>query len=107
MHDDDTPPASELETLEERLELIENLAWEGRATAVACRFLLGNLLLELHKTGVIDVPPFIGRLQQALTSNGMDASLCIAAGSMLGTLQAQLAFSSDTEGTGNPPPVFH
>lgn len=42
------------EELEKWIEKTANAAWAAAEDAAACRFLLGNLVVELHKTGKMD-----------------------------------------------------
>ena len=53
--------------------VVEDKAWDAQAEASACRFVLGNLLVELQAKGVINAGAFIAKLRQAAlqdTDNG-------------------------------------
>lgn len=57
----------QVQDMDEQLGQVEDNAWGAKSRAAGLDFVLGNLLLELQRANVIDVPAFIGRLRQACT----------------------------------------
>lgn len=54
-----------IEQLEEWIGEVEDKAWAAARDAATSRFLLGNLVLELGRSGVIDAERFIRNLLTA------------------------------------------
>ena len=59
------PDNPSLSGLSKWLGYLEDKAWAASVNGVASRFLLGNLVLELGRTGLIDARAFIERLLAA------------------------------------------
>lgn len=96
---DEEDEAGSQSALDERLALIEDNAWVGMSTAKAMEFVLGNLLLELHRSKALDGTAFISNLRQVLAQPGlMTAPQRLGVESILQSLQACL--STDQSGTG-------
>lgn len=77
---DEIPPFT-LEIAEEEIKAISDSAWVAGARAAAVEFVMGNLLIELNKSGVIDVLGVIRRLQDETPR--LEAPARIAAEGML------------------------
>lgn len=59
------PPLT-LEALAEWITEVADKAWAAQRSAVGLRFLLGNLVLQLHRDGHIDAPAFMADLLAGL-----------------------------------------
>lgn len=96
---DEKDEAGGQSALDERLALIEDNAWVGMSTAKAMEFVLGNLLLELHRSKVLDGPAFISNLRQVLEQPGlMPAPQRLGVESILQSLQACLPTDQNSPG---------
>ena len=59
------PPLT-LAALRQWIGEVEDKAWSAQRTAVGLRFLLGNLVLQLHRDKRIDAPAFMSGLLAGL-----------------------------------------
>lgn len=83
---------------------VEDKAWMANAEVFACRFLLGNLMNELHDSGLMDAPAFVSRLQ-AGSQRGLSEQHKLGLEDLLRDLQLHFARPKDSEaGSGG---VFH
>ena len=86
-----------LEEAKEWLHKLEDDAWIAKSQAAALDFILGNLLVELDRSGVMDAKQFVGRLQKLVPL--LESSPQISAKVMLDQLQATLA-DGGSDGSG-------
>ncbi len=86
---------------------VEDKTWSAKAEASACRFLLGNLLVELQGMGLMDAGEFISRLRLALPPDMDNAQARLGVADLLDDLQLFFHQPKSTEGAGNPGGVFH
>jgi len=77
--------ASDIESLDERLALIEDNAWSANSCSTALEFIVGNLLIELDKRGLINGSSFIDQLSSAVDK--LEAPGQISAKAMLQQLR--------------------
>lgn len=106
MDKEDKGPDLSPEGLADWIGQIEDKVWVAARDAAASRFLLGNLVLELGRTGVIDA----GRLIRGLLAEAPQHPDCPQAiQELLEELQRCLPESEDNDGSGEPgvPRVFH
>ncbi|PIV87605.1 MAG: hypothetical protein COW48_10450 [Hydrogenophilales bacterium CG17_big_fil_post_rev_8_21_14_2_50_63_12] len=85
---------------------IEDRVWCAERDAAISRFVLGNLVLELGRTGVIDAEGFIRKLLVAAPQHPDQPQ---AVQEFLEALLCYLPPSGDIGGSGGngAPPVFH
>lgn len=85
---------------------VEDKVWCAERDAAVSRFVLGNLVLELGRTGVVDAERFIGTLLAAAPRHPDQPQ---AVREFLEELQRCLPRPGDTGGDGGhgAPPVFH
>lgn len=86
---------------------VEDKTWSAQAETSACRFLLGNLLVELQGMGLIDAGEFISKLRTALPPDMDNAQTRLGIADLLDDLQLFFHQPNDTQGAGNSGGVFH
>lgn len=103
---DELLPLTQEET-EKWIGEVEDKAWMANADVFACRFLLGNLLSELHDSGLVDAPAFVSRLQAGVAGSqqGLSEQQKLGLEDLLRDLQLHFARPKGSEaGSGC---VFH
>lgn len=93
-------PLPTVEALMEQLGEVEDRAWDAVARAEACEFLMGNLLLALHATGVVDARALIDRLLLK-TSNMDNGQARLGIQDFLQGLKLTIASDTGNGGAGN------
>lgn len=106
MDKEDKEPDFEPEGLADWLGQVEDKVWMAARDAAVSRFVLGNLVLELGRGGVIDAGRFIGNLL-AVAPQHPDQPQAVT--EFLEELQRCLPEPGDNGGSGAPggPRVFH
>ena len=98
-----------LDSLKSWIGVVEDKAWDAQAEASACRFVLGNLLVELQAKGVINAGAFIAKLRQAALQDTDNGPARFGICELLDSLHLHFHEQPSTgiQGAGNPNGVFH
>lgn len=103
----DLPPPLTTEEMETWVGEVEDKAWFAQAESSGCRFLLGNLLAELQRMGLMNAGDFITKLRLSLPPDIDNVQTSLGIGNLLDDLQLFFHEPKGNPGAGNPGDVFH